>query len=111
MENTADPVDLQPTKKPYRDLGIEVGELVQEKNEAYGDSFGKTPAVLKIMYPQGIRPDQYDDVLTQIRVLDKQFRIATDKDALGESPWMDVAGYGLLGWSNDIKAKESSSNS
>ena len=32
-----------------------------------------------------------------VRVLDKLFRIATDRDALGESPWRDIAGYGLLG--------------
>jgi hypothetical protein len=29
--------------------------------------------------------------------LDKLFRIATARDALGESPYRDIAGYGLLG--------------
>lgn len=27
----------------------------------------------------------------------RAFRAATDRDALGESPWRDIAGYGLLG--------------
>ncbi|MBW2598588.1 MAG: hypothetical protein JRC60_00445 [Deltaproteobacteria bacterium] len=31
------------------------------------------------------------------RIIDKLFRIATDKDALGESPYHDIAGYGILG--------------
>jgi len=29
--------------------------------------------------------------------VDKLFRIATDKDALGESTYRDIAGYGILG--------------
>ena len=77
---------------PYRDLGA-----VDVKQAAYGDSFGKAGQILAILYPAGIRPEQYRDALAVVRVLDKLFRIATDRDALGESPWRDVAGYGLLG--------------
>lgn len=36
-------------------------------------------------------------MLCLVRILDKMFRIATDKDALGESPYRDIAGYGILG--------------
>jgi hypothetical protein len=31
----------------------------------------------------------------------KLFRIATKKDAFGESPFKDIAGYGILGVAND----------
>lgn len=84
--------------KNYEALGRELGKLVDEKQRAYGDSFGRSGDVLRVLYPDGVRPDQYGDMLAVTRVIDKLFRIATDRDALGESPWMDVAGYGLLGW-------------
>ena len=80
----------------YQGLGFQVGNLVDEKQKAYGNSFGKAGEFLRLLYPDGIRPDQYDDVLALVRVFDKQKRIATDKDALGESPWQDIAGYALL---------------
>jgi hypothetical protein len=81
----------------YQELGREVGALVDEKQAAYGDSFGRSGEVMRILYPQGITPEQMDDALAVVRVVDKLFRIATDRDALGESPWRDIAGYGLLG--------------
>lgn len=81
---------------PYGALGLQVGQLVQQKQAAYGDSFGKSGAVMRILYPDGIRPEQLDDALTVVRMLDKLFRVATDRDALGESPWRDIVGYALL---------------
>lgn len=81
----------------YEELGREIGALVDEKNKVYGDSFSRSGAILRILYPDGVRPDQYDDMLGLVRVIDKQFRIATDRDALGENPWRDLSGYGLLG--------------
>lgn len=83
--------------KKFEERGQELGELVDKKQAAYGDSFGKSGDVLRCFYPDGIKPDQYDDVLGLVRIIDKQFRIATDRDAMGESPWKDIAGYGLLG--------------
>lgn len=81
----------------FETVGQEIGKLVDTKQAAYGDSFGKAGQVMRILYPQGIAPEQMDDALGVVRVLDKLFRIATDRDALGESPWRDIAGYGLLG--------------
>ena len=78
-------------------LGREVGALVDEKNRAYGNSFAQSHEILRVLYPSGIRPEQYPDALAILRIIDKLFRIATDRDALGESPYRDVAGYGLLG--------------
>lgn len=80
----------------YPSIGAEVGALVAEKQKVYGDSFGKSGAVMRVLYPGGIPPEQMDDALTVVRVLDKLFRVATDRDALGESPWRDIAGYALL---------------
>lgn len=81
----------------FKRIGREIGELVAEKNAAYGDSFARSGEFLKLLYPNGIKPEQYHDALGLVRVFDKQMRIATDKDALGESPWRDIAGYGVLG--------------
>lgn len=89
----------------FEEIAKEVGELVKAKNEAYGDSFGETGAFLKLLYPKGIGVDQYDDVLLIVRIFDKLKRIATNKDAFGESPYRDIAGYAILGISKD-KNKE-----
>lgn len=79
----------------------EIGALVAEKNAAYGDSFAKCGEFLRLLYPEGIRPAQYDDALALVRIFDKQMRIATRKDAFGESPYRDIAGYGILGTVKD----------
>jgi len=81
----------------YEETGRELGKLVDEKQAAYGNSFGKAGDVLAIMYPNGVQPEQYKDMLAIVRIVDKLFRIANIKDAFGESPFRDVAGYGLLG--------------
>ena len=83
--------------KNYENIGAQIGKLVAEKQAAYGDSFGKSGDVLRILYPNGIKPDQYDDALAVVRIVDKLFRIANSKDAFGESPYRDIAGYGILG--------------
>ena len=85
----------------FEKIGTEIGQLVDEKNAAYGSSFEKSQQILKVLYPEGIQPDQYQDMLAITRIIDKLFRIATKKDAFGESPFKDIAGYGILGIFND----------
>lgn len=84
------------TTGQYEDIGGEIGRLVDKKQKAYGRSFDQVGGILKILFPSGIRPDQYDDLGAMIRILDKFFRIATSKKAFDEDPWQDVAGYALL---------------
>tara|TARA_Y100000310_G_scaffold332643_1_gene408615 strand:- start:486 stop:773 length:288 start_codon:yes stop_codon:yes gene_type:complete len=91
----------------YKKIGSDIGKLVQEKNEAYGDSFGQACEILKVLYPDGIQPEQYRDVLAITRVVDKLFRLATKKGAFGESPWKDICGYAILGFANDEKTTAS----
>ena len=85
----------------YKKIGEDIGQLVSEKNKAYGDSFNKSQEIIKVLYPNGIQPKQYRDMLAIVRVIDKLFRI-DNKDAFGESPWRDIAGYSLLGIANDM---------
>jgi hypothetical protein len=87
--------------KDFNKIGAEIGALVTEKNKAYGDSFAKCGEFLRLLYPAGIQPEQYDDALAMVRIFDKQMRIATRKDAFGESPYRDIAGYGILGTAKD----------
>lgn len=87
-------------------LATEVGKLVDEKNKAYGDSFMKAGEFLKILYPTGIPPEKYIDALCIVRMFDKLMRIATKKDALGESPYRDLMGYALLGLFNTEQQAE-----
>ncbi len=87
---------MEVNKPDYLALAAEIGALVEAKQKSYGDSFGKSGAVMRILYPAGIKTEQLDDALTVVRMLDKIFRVATDRDALGESPFRDIAGYALL---------------
>ncbi len=93
-------------KTIFEETAEKIGKLVAEKNKAYGSSFSESYKILEILFPNGIPPSQYVDALAIIRVVDKLFRIATDKDALGESPWQDIAGYGILGVVNAAKKSE-----
>lgn len=89
----------------YEKIGAEIGCLVTEKQAAYGDSFGKSGDVLRILYPDSIKPDQYDDALAVVRIVDKLFRIANNKDAFGESPYVDLTGYSILGVAREREMK------
>ena len=82
--------------RTYSDIGSMVGKLVEDKQKAYGDSFGRSGRCLMEMFPNGIKVDQYDDLLTIARILDKLFRIANDPDAFEENPYQDIVGYALL---------------
>ena len=81
----------------FSQLGDQVGKLVHDKQRAYGDSFGRSGECLRQMFPEGIRLDQYDDLLTIARILDKLFRLANDPQAFAENPYQDIVGYALLG--------------
>jgi hypothetical protein len=89
----------------FERIGLEIGKLVTEKNLAYGDSFSQSCKILNVLFPDGVRPEQYRDLLTITRIIDKLFRIATAKDALGESPWRDVCGYSILSIWRDEEGK------
>lgn len=86
----------------WAELSAEVAQIVDRSNIAYGDSTERSARMLGILYPDGIQPEQMHDARCVISILDKISRIATDKDAFGESPWRDVAGYALLAYRHDL---------
>jgi hypothetical protein len=97
----ADSVECARLKQLAGNIFVEaatnLGHTLAEKNAAYGSSYAKCGKFLELLYPDGVKPDQYSDMLLLVRIFDKQMRIATNKDALGEDPFSDIAGYGLLG--------------
>lgn len=81
----------------YCEVAEQIGKLVTEKAAAYGPAFKTAPEALKLLYPEGIDPPKYMDALLLVRIWDKMMRIATKKDAFGESPYRDISGYGIIG--------------
>jgi selenophosphate synthase len=94
---------MNPQPEKIKQIAKELGDLVAEKNTAYGSSFLVAGDFLKILYPNGIKPEQYQDALILTRIFDKLIRIANKKDAFNESPYNDIAGYGILGVLKDMK--------
>jgi hypothetical protein len=88
------PVKESKSNSPYVETAKKIGELVTFRQETYGDSFGKSGKCLRAMYPDGIKPEQYDDLMAITRMLDKMFRIATGQL---EDSYDDLCGYALLG--------------
>ena len=87
-------------KKTFIDIGHEIGQLLEAKNLAYGNSFERSGEVMAILYPNGVPPEGHKDALAIVRIIDKLFRIANAKGAFGEDPWRDIAGYAMLSlWS------------
>lgn len=88
------------TTKSFNELAKGIADLVTEKEKAYGSAFDKAGDFLKVLYPDGIKPEQYKDMLCIVRVFDKLMRIATSYEGTEEKKveaYSDLMGYGLLG--------------
>ena len=82
----------------YEKIGTGLGIMTDNKQLAYGDAITAVEQIMLILYPDGVTIEQYRDMLLMVRIMDKQCRIAKgDKKAFCESPFKDIAGYGLLG--------------
>lgn len=73
-----------------------IASTLSVKDEQYGPAFQTVPQILSILYPDGIQPQDYPNVLTLTRILDKIQRIATNNGNDPEDPWRDIAGYAIL---------------
>ncbi len=93
--------------KSFEHHGKELGKLVDTKQKAYGDSITKTGKILHSFladYDVGdgnylIPKKLIDHLGLLVRIIDKQNRIISNPegDLMGETPYKDIAGYGLLG--------------
>ena len=84
----------------HRKLGAKIGELVDRKSDSYSngkaDSCEIAGSILKELYPIGVDPEQYQDMLLLVRIIDKLVRLAAGNQG-DESAWRDIAGYALRG--------------
>lgn len=92
---------------PYEKAADGIGKLVTSKQKQYGDAFGRIEQVMRVLYPEGIKTYQLTDALAVTRIVDKLFRIAqrgpNGQDLGQESPYRDIAGYGILGVVKDAE--------
>ena len=79
----------------FHEIANNLAKLLVLKEKNYGQSFNLSGEVLRLMAPNGIKPDQYDDVLTVVRIIDKLFRVMKGEPDK-ESPYQDIAGYSIL---------------
>lgn len=100
--DTAPNTPSEPSPKPplglFTDKALQLAQLVKDKREAYGDSFGRTEKLFHILYPDGVPTEQFKNALFILRVLDKICRLANngDSDPMNEDPVVDIAGYALV---------------
>lgn len=97
------------TAKSFVELAAGIGELVEHKNKAYGSAFDRAGDFLRVLYPEGIKPEQYKDMLCIVRVFDKLMRIATSYEGTEEKKvdaYSDLMGYGLLGLRASLQEQE-----
>jgi hypothetical protein len=79
----------------YEQAALMIAKLVAKKQIQYGNSFGNSDKIFKVLYPNGVSPEQMKDFLVIVRIVDKLFRIARG-DQGEESAWADINGYSLL---------------
>jgi hypothetical protein len=91
--------------KTFQELAEGIADLVTEKEKAYGSAFDKAGDFMRLLYPEGIKPDQYKDMLCTVRIFDKLMRIATsceDTEEKKVEAYSDINGYSLLGLRSSI---------
>ncbi len=109
MRNSTSPFEREYSSLGrYAEMGLELGKLVDEKQLAYGDAMTVCQKVLEVHLERyydssggfyRISPALLEHIIRQVRIIDKQCRIFSNPegDLTGESPYKDIAGYGLLG--------------
>lgn len=65
----------------FQSIAVQIARIVKEKNLQYGNSFEHSGEILKQLYPNGIEKEQYHEMLTVVRIIDKLFRIATQDES------------------------------
>ena len=88
-------ITQKPTISVYQEVAIRIAALVEQKQLQYGNSFSNSHKILEILYPEGVQKEDYQNLLTVVRIIDKLFRVANG-DQGNESAWQDITGYGLL---------------
>ena len=92
--------DKPPIKKPivirrtFLAIAHEIAATLERKKIEYGDSFNSVEKLLFYLYPKGINPAQYPNLLSIIRISEKLFRLSHAPDT--KDSFTDIAGYSIL---------------
>ena len=91
----------------YEQKGKKIGQLVDKKQEAYGNSVESSVEIIKVFMKKYKNHDGtytipgslIPHLLYQVRIIDKQSRIFNnpDGDLMEENTYQDITGYGMLG--------------
>ena len=79
----------------FEELAKEVAQLVDQKNEEYGNCYSVAPELLKLFAPNGISPDKYNDIAILLRLVEKIKRGFGGE--ISRDLWIDIVGLGLNG--------------
>ncbi len=103
-----EPKTARPSPRKHARIGHDIGEVVDKKQRAYGDSFGATLELWRTRlqcYDDGNGNGNYKiphaligHMLALIRIDDKIMRLVAnpDGDLMDENPYQDIAGYAIL---------------
>lgn len=79
---------------PFESICSDLAKLLWEKRQAYGkDNLTGAGEFLKLLYPNGMKPEQYTHALLLARMFDKMSRLANGANT--EDPFADLAGYAI----------------
>lgn len=105
-KSTSTATKVQPYS--FEQIGSEIGQLVETKQKAYGDSFNQAFELMKVFLNKYrtvngdyvISEDLLRHLLIQVRIIDKQNRIFSNPsgDLMGENGYADIIGYGILSY-------------
>jgi len=104
----------------YEKIAIQIGSLVDRKNQAYGNSINNTERILKVFLEHysnndgtyTIPEEMIDVIARQARVIDKQARIFSNPkgDLMDEDPNKDIAGYSIIAYAAKEDKNEKKAN-
>lgn len=80
---------------PFDPLCTDLSKLLWEKRQSYGsNNLTGTGDFFKLLFPEGIPPERFQDALILARMFDKMSRIARGTQGQ-EDAWQDLAGYAV----------------
>lgn len=85
-------------KMNFKEKALEVAEMLERKSEEYDAPYDSDNDFLKIMYPNGVAPDKYADMVLCLRLYDTLKKLTKS----GDTKYIEyIAGYGILAMCED----------
>jgi len=75
---------------------FEAGRDIADKASDFADSFTTAPQALRLLYPDGVKPDQLEDTATLIRIWDSMSKIAHCDDQKRDETYKEIFSFAVL---------------